>query len=159
MQRITPCLWFGGTAKEAAEFYTSIFPNSKILTTTRHDKNASKAAGMPEGSVLTVVFELDGEQFIALNGRPIFQFNEAVSLTVNCETQAEVDYYWSHLAAGGEEGPCGWLKDRFGLSWQVVPKRMPELLAQADPVSSSAMAALLKMKKIDIASLERAAGL
>lgn len=160
MQRITPCLWFGGTAKEAAEFYTAIFPNSKILRTTCHDPIAAKAAGMPEGSVLTVVFELDGERFIALNGRPIFQFTEAVSLTVNCETQAEVDHYWSHLAAGGEEGPCGWLKDRFGLSWQVVPKRLPELLAQADPtVSSGAMAALMKMKKIDIAALERAAGL
>lgn len=160
MQRITPCLWFGGNAKEAAGFYTAIFPNSQIRTTTYHDKAASEAAGMPEGSVLTVAFDLDGQEFIALNGRPIFQFSEAVSLTVNCETQAEVDHYWSHLCDGGEESVCGWLKDRYGLSWQIVPKRLLELLADLDPkVSSGAMAAMLEMKKIDIAELERAAGL
>jgi predicted 3-demethylubiquinone-9 3-methyltransferase (glyoxalase superfamily) len=160
MQRITACLWFGGNAKEAAEFYTSIFPNSGIRTTTYHDKAASEAAGMPEGSVLSVAFELDGEELIAINGRPIFQFSEAISLTVNCETQAEVDHYWSRLCDGGEEIACGWLKDRFGVTWQVVPKRLPELLADPDPkVSSGAMAAMIKMKKIDIAELERAAGL
>lgn len=160
MPRITPCLWFGGAASEAAEFYTSIFPNSKISAITRHDAIAAQAAGMPEGSVLTVEFELDGERFIAINGRPIFQFTEALSLTVSCRTQAEVDHYWSHLAAQGEEGPCGWLKDRFGVSWQVVPKRLSELLAHSDAqVASAAMAAMLKMKKIDIAALERGAGL
>lgn len=160
LQRITPCLWFGGNAKEAAEFYTAIFPDSGIRTITYHGKAAAEAAGMSEDSVLTVVFELDGEAFIALNGRPIFQFTEAISLTVNCDSQAEVDHYWSRLAEGGEEGPCGWLKDRYGLSWQIVPKRLPELLGDPDPeVSSGAMAALLQMKKIDIAVLERAAGL
>lgn len=158
MQRITPCLWFGGNAKEAAEYYTAIFPNSRIRATTYHDGAASRAAGMPEGSLLTVAFELDGEAFIALNGRPMFQFTQALSLTVNCETQVEVDHYWSHLARGGEEGSCGWLKDRFGVSWQVVPKRLPELLTHVDPkVSSGAMAALLAMTKIDIAALEHAA--
>lgn len=160
MQRITPCLWFGGNAEEAVEFYTAIFPNSRIRTTTHYNKASSEASGMPEGSVLTVAFELDGEEFIALNGTPIFQFTEAISLTVNCESQAEVDHYWSRLTDGGEEIACGWLKDRYGLSWQIVPKRLPELLADPDPkVSSGAMAAMLKMKKIDIAELERAAGL
>lgn len=160
MRRISPCLWFGGNANEAAEFYTAIFPNSRIRTTTRYDKASSDASGMPEGSVLTVVFELDGEEFVALNGKPLFRFTEALSLTVNCETQAEVDHYWDTLGEGGEEIACGWLKDRYGLFWQIVPKRLPELLADPDPkVSSGAMAALLQMKKIDIAALERGAGL
>lgn len=160
MQRITPCLWFGGCAEEAVAFYTAIFPDSKIRTTTRYDKASSQAAGMPEGSVLTVAFELEGQAFLAINGQPNFQFTEAFSLIVNCVTQAEVDHYWSRLSEGGEEGPCGWLKDRYGLSWQIVPKRLPELLSDPDPkVSSGATAALMQMKKIDIAALERAAGL
>jgi len=159
MQRITPCLWFGGNAEEAVEFYTAIFENSKVIATTYHDKIASKVAGMPEGSVLTLVFELDGQEFIALNGKPIFQFTEALSLTVNCDSQAEVDHYWSRLSDGGEEGVCGWLKDRYGVSWQIVPKRLSKLLTDPDPkVSSGAMAALMQMKKIDIAKLERTAG-
>lgn len=158
MHRITPCLWFGGCAGEAVAFYTEIFPNAKITETTYYDKASSQASGMPEGSVLTVSFELDGHQFLALNGTPEFKFTEALSLTVSCADQAEVDHFWERLSEGGEEGQCGWLKDRYGLSWQVVPRRLPELLGDPDPaVSSGAMAALLKMQKIDIAALERAA--
>lgn len=160
MQRITPCLWFEGQAEEAVSFYTAIFPHSKVCETTYYDDASSRASGMPEGSVLTVAFELDGQSFLALNGGSQFHFTEALSLSVNCDTQTEVDHYWSRLSEGGEEGVCGWLKDRYGLSWQIVPKRLPELLSQGDPqAASGAMAALMKMKKIDIAELERAAGL
>ena len=160
MQRITPCLWFGGNAEEAVAFYIEIFPDSKVRDTLYYDKASSQAAGMPEGSVLTITFELDGQAFMALNGQPDYQFTEALSLSVSCDSQAEVDHYWGRLCDGGEEIACGWLKDRYGLSWQVVPKRLPELLADPDPkVSAGAMKAMLKMKKIDIAELERAAGL
>ncbi len=160
MQRITPCLWFGGNAEEAVAFYTGIFPNSTVQGATYYDKASSQASGMPEGSVLTMTFELDGQAFMVLNGQPNFQFTEALSLSVSCDSQAEVDHYWSHLCDGGQEIACGWLKDRYGLSWQIVPTRLPELLAHPDPkVSSGAMCAMLKMKKIDIAELERAAGL
>ena len=154
MQKITPWLWFDTQAEEAATFYTSIFRNSRILHVTRYG-----AAGPgPEGSVMTVSFELDGQEFAALNGGPEFRFNEAISFQGSCETQDEVDEFWSRLSEGGEEGPCGWLKDRYGVSWQIIPTRLPELLGDPDPERSQrAMRAMLGMKKIDIAALEQAA--
>lgn len=158
MKGITPCLWFDGRAEEAVAFYTGIFKNSRVLTTTHYDEASAEVAGQPAGSVLTILFELDGQRFIALNGGPAFQFTEALSLTVNCESQAEVDHYWGRLSDGGEEGVCGWLKDRYGLSWQIVPTVLPELLSGPDRAASSrAMKALLTMKKLDIAELRRAA--
>ena len=155
MPRITPWLWFDTEGEEAANFYTSVFPNSKITEITRY----GTAGPRPEGMVMTVVFELDGQEFAALNGGPEFKFNEAVSFLVSCETQDDVDRYWSVLSSdGGEEGPCGWLKDRFGLSWQIVPTRLDELLADPDQEKAQrVMAAMLQMKKIEIAELERAA--
>jgi predicted 3-demethylubiquinone-9 3-methyltransferase (glyoxalase superfamily) len=159
-QRITPFLWFDTQAEEAVEFYTSIFKNSKVLTNARYTDEASQAAGRPAGSVMVVDFELDGQRFTALNGGPHFKFNEAISLVVHCKSQEEVDHYWSRLGDGGDERAqqCGWLKDRFGVSWQVVPDRLNELLGDRDPAKSKrAMAAMLKMKKIDIPELERAA--
>jgi predicted 3-demethylubiquinone-9 3-methyltransferase (glyoxalase superfamily) len=159
-QRITPFLWFDTQAEEAVEFYTSIFKNSKVLTNARYTDEASQAAGRPAGSVMVVDFELDGQRFTALNGGPHFKFNEAISLVVHCRSQEEVDHYWSRLGDGGDERAqqCGWLKDRFGVSWQVVPDRLNELLGDRDPAKSKrAMAAMLKMKKIDIPELERAA--
>jgi predicted 3-demethylubiquinone-9 3-methyltransferase (glyoxalase superfamily) len=154
MQKITPCLWFDTQAEEAATFYTSIFKNSRILEVTRY----GKAGPGPEGSVLTVNFELEGQEFVALNGGPEFSFNEAVSFQVSCESQAEVDEFWSRLTDGGEEGPCGWLKDRYGLSWQIIPRRLMELITDPDPqISERAMKAMLQMTKIDIAALEQAA--
>src|SRR5213594_5204354 len=156
-QKITPCLWFDSQAEEAAKFYTSIFKNSKIEATTYYDEESSKAAGRPKGSVLTVDFQVEGQSFMALNGGPVFKFTEAVSFVVNCENQKEVDYFWEKLAAGGQEIECGWLKDKFGLSWQVVPTVMMEMLKDKDAQKSQrAMAAMLKMKKLDIAELERA---
>jgi predicted 3-demethylubiquinone-9 3-methyltransferase (glyoxalase superfamily) len=156
-QRITPCLWFDSQAEEAVKFYTSIFKNSKIEGTTYYDEESSKAAGRPKGSVLTVDFQLDGQRFMALNGGPVFKFTEAVSFVVNCENQNEIDYFWEKLTAGGQEVECGWLKDKFGLSWQVVPTVMIEMLKDKDAQKSQrAMAAMLKMKKLDIAQLERA---
>jgi predicted 3-demethylubiquinone-9 3-methyltransferase (glyoxalase superfamily) len=156
-QKITPCLWFDSQAEEAAKFYTSIFKNSKIEATTYYDEESSKAAGRPKGSVLTVDFQLEGQSFMALNGGPVFKFTEAVSFVVNCENQKEVDYFWEKLTAGGQEIECGWLKDKFGLSWQVVPTVMMEMLKDKDAQKSQrAMAAMLKMKKLDIAELERA---
>jgi predicted 3-demethylubiquinone-9 3-methyltransferase (glyoxalase superfamily) len=151
MGRITPCLWFDTEGQEAAEFYTSVIPNSRITkVTTRPDR--------PEGTVLTVEFELDGEPFIALNGGPQFSFNEAVSFQVDCRTQEEVDSYWATLSEGGEEGPCGWVKDRFGLSWQIVPEALPRLLAGPDREKAGrVMAAMMQMGKIEIAEIERAA--
>ena len=151
MGSITPCLWFDTEGQEAAEFYTSVFPNSKITKIrTRPDR--------PEGTVITVEFELDGERFIALNGGPQFSFSEAVSFDVSCDTQEEVDAYWATLSDGGEEGPCGWLKDRFGLSWQIIPERMGELLSDPDPGRyQRAMQAMLQMQKIDVKVLEDAA--
>ena len=154
MQKITPWLWFDTEGEEAARFYTSVFPNSRVGEITRYGPNTPR----PEGTVMTVEFELDGQTFFALNGGPEFTFSEAISFQVSCEGQEEVDRYWSTLSEGGEEGPCGWLKDRFGLSWQIVPTRLPELLADPDrDKAQRVMQAMLRMKKIEISELERAA--
>jgi predicted 3-demethylubiquinone-9 3-methyltransferase (glyoxalase superfamily) len=153
IQPITPCLWFDQQAEEAAAFYVSIFPNSKIVKVVRF----GEAGPGPAGSVMTVEFELHGQSFVALNGGPLFQFNEAVSFMVNCHTQEEVDAYWERLSAGACEVQCGWLKDKFGLWWQVVPTVLPELLGDPDPAKAArAMKAMLTMKKLDIAALKRA---
>ena len=152
--KITPCLWFDTQGDEAATFYTSIFPNSKIVDISRY----GDAGPRPAGTVMTVLFELDGQRFLALNGGPQFTLSEAVSFQVDCATQEEVDRYWDSLSEGGEEGPCGWLKDRFGLSWQIVPSALPRLLSDPDREKSQrVMAAMLGMKKIEIDELERAA--
>jgi predicted 3-demethylubiquinone-9 3-methyltransferase (glyoxalase superfamily) len=154
MQKITPCLWFDTEGEEAATFYTSLFPNSRIVDVARY----GSAGPRPAGTVMTVSFELDGQEFIALNGGPDFTFNEAISFQVNCETQEEVDAFWGQLSEGGEEGPCGWLKDRFGVSWQIIPTVLPELIADPDQEKAQrVMQAMLKMKKIEIDALERAA--
>jgi predicted 3-demethylubiquinone-9 3-methyltransferase (glyoxalase superfamily) len=147
--KITPFLWFDSNAEEAVDFYLSIFKNSKKLTVV---KNAADMSHSKKGAVLTVAFELDGLTMTALNGGPIFQFTEAISLVVRCDSQAEVDEYWNKLVQGGKESQCGWLKDKFGLSWQIVPGRLPELIQ-----NPKALQAMLKMKKIDLAELERAA--
>jgi len=152
--KITPCLWFDTQGDEAATFYTSIFPNSKIVDISRY----GDAGPRPAGTVMTVLFELDGQRFLALNGGPQFTFSEAVSFQVDCATQEEVDRYWDSLSEGGEEGPCGWLKDGFGLAWQLVPWALPRLLSDPDREKSQrVMAAMLGMKKIKIDELERAA--
>jgi predicted 3-demethylubiquinone-9 3-methyltransferase (glyoxalase superfamily) len=154
MSSITPFLWFDTEAEEAAEFYTSVFPSSRILEVSRYGEGAPG----PAGTVMTVSFELDGLEFVALNGGPQYSFTEAISFQVSCRDQDEVDAYWSKLSEGGEEGPCGWLKDRFGLSWQIVPTRLPELLGDPDREKAQrAMQAMLSMRKIEIAELERAA--
>jgi predicted 3-demethylubiquinone-9 3-methyltransferase (glyoxalase superfamily) len=154
MDRITPCLWFDTEAEDAAEFYTSVFPNSRIV----HVSHYGSAGPRPEGMVMEVEFELDGRSFLALNGGPDFRFTEAISLQADCKDQAEVDRLWETLSEGGEEGPCGWLKDRYGVSWQIVPSRMYELIADPDPERAQrAVAAMLQMGKLDIAELERAA--
>jgi len=154
MQKLSPCLWFDTEGEEAATFYTSVFPNSKILEVTRYGSAGPRAEGM----VMTVSFELDGQRFTALNGGPDFTFSEAISFEVNCDSQEEVDAYWSKLSEGGEEGPCGWLKDKFGVSWQIVPTRLIELIADPDQEKAQrVMAAMLKMRKIEIDELERAA--
>ena len=154
MQKITPCLWFDTEGEEAANLYTSVFPNSKILDVSRY----GDAGPRPAGSVMTVSFELDGQEFVALNGGPEYKFSEAVSFQISCDSQEEVDEYWAKLTEGGEEGPCGWLKDRFGLSWQVVPTALPELLNDPDPARAQrVMQAMFKMTKIDIAALREAA--
>jgi len=159
MQKISLCLWFDIQGEEAARFYTSVFKNSKIGRVTRYDEAAAKAAGRPQGSVMTVDFELDGQRYMALNGGPLFKFTEAISLVVNCETQKEVDHFWERLSAGGQEVQCGWLKDRFGVSWQIVPTILPEMLQDKDPEKAKrVMAAMLKMKKIDIDGLKQAYG-
>jgi predicted 3-demethylubiquinone-9 3-methyltransferase (glyoxalase superfamily) len=156
-QKITPCLWYDDRAEEAAKFYTSIFKNSKIGKITRYDEEAAKISGQPAGSVMTVEFELEGQEFVALNGGPIFKFTEAISFTVNCETQEEVNYFWSKLSAGGEESRCGWLKDKFGLSWQVVPAVLIEMLADKDTAKAKRVThAMLQMDKIDIPTLKKA---
>jgi predicted 3-demethylubiquinone-9 3-methyltransferase (glyoxalase superfamily) len=157
--RIVPCLWFADQAEEAAKLYTGIFKNSRIRTVTRYGTAGQEIHGRAPGSVMTVEFDLDGTTFTALNGGPHFQFNEAVSFQVMCDTQQEIDYYWEKLGAGGDPKAqvCGWLKDRFGLSWQVVPKGMAEMLKdEKSPGAERAMNAMLQMKKIDIAALERA---
>lgn len=159
IRRLTPCLWFDSEAEDAANHYVEIFPNSRIGRISRYGKVGFEIHGKPEGSVLTVDFELDGHSFTALNGGPIFQFNEAISFQINCETQDEVDYYWEKLTAGGDPNAqqCGWLKDRFGVSWQVVPTIATELLSDPDSEASQrATAAMLQMKKLDIAALQRA---
>jgi predicted 3-demethylubiquinone-9 3-methyltransferase (glyoxalase superfamily) len=156
-QKITPFLWFNDNAEEAMNFYTSIFKNSGIGKVARYDEEGAKASGRPKGSVMTANFFLDGQEFIALNGGPHFKFTEAISFVVNCETQEEVDEFWQKLSEGGEEGRCGWLKDRFGLSWQIVPSALPRLLQSPDPAKSQkVMHAMLQMDKIDIAKLEEA---
>jgi predicted 3-demethylubiquinone-9 3-methyltransferase (glyoxalase superfamily) len=156
-QKITPFLWFDNQAEEAANFYVSIFKQSRIGAITRYDDEGSKAAGRPKGSVMTVEFELDGQTFTALNGGRHFKFTEAISLVVNCDDQKEVDHFWGKLSAGGQEVECGWLKDRFGLSWQVVPTALLEMLQDKDPEKSKrTMAAMLKMKKLDVDALKRA---
>ena len=157
LQRITPFLWFDSQAEEAANFYVSIFENARVREASRYDEAASTVSGRPKGSVMTVAFELDGQEFIALNGGPMFKFTEAISLVVNCETQAEVDHYWDKLTAGGQEVQCGWLKDQFGVSWQVVPTVLTELLQDKDPEKAKrVMAAMLQMKKLSIDGLKRA---
>ena len=153
MQKITPCLWFDTEAEEAATFYTSVFKNSRIVNVSHYNEAGPRPAGM----VLTVDFELDGQEFVALNGGPEFKFNEALSLQINCASQDEVDEFWARLSEGGEEGPCGWLKDRYGVSWQVVPTMLNDLINGPDPERSRrAMEAMLKMGKIDIAEIQRA---
>src|SRR5216117_850307 len=145
-QKISPFLWFDHQAEDAVNFYVSIFKNSKIGSVTRYVEEAAKASGRPKGSVMTVAFELNGQEFVALNGGPIFKFTEAVSFVVNCETQAEIDHFWDALTAGGgQEVQCGWLKDRFGLSWQIVPTVLNELLTGSPDKAQRAMAALMKM--------------
>lgn len=158
-QSITPCLWFDNQAEEAAAFYTAIFRNSRIGRISRYGKEGFEIHGRPEGSVMTVEFELDGRAFTALNGGPVFRFNEAVSFQVMCETQEEVDFYWDRLTAGGDDKAqqCGWLKDRFGLSWQVFPRAMIEWVGDpGSEKSQRAMKAMLQMKKIDLEQLRRA---
>jgi len=159
LQRITPCLWFADEAEEAARFYTGIFKNSRITAITHYTEAGFETHQRPAGSVMTVAFELDGQALLALNGGPVFTFNEAISLMVNCETQDEIDYYWEKLSAGGDPGAqqCGWLKDRYGLSWQVVPSNMDEYFKdERSPGAGRAMEAMLPMKKLDIAKLRRA---
>ena len=151
---ITPNLWFDTQAEEAAAFYLSVFPNSRILTVTHYTEAGPREAGM----VLTVEFELNGQRFVGINGGPNFTFDEAISFEIDCETQEELDYYWEALTDGGEESQCGWLKDRFGVSWQVVPTGMAELFADPDPERARrAMEAMLKMRKLDLAALQAAA--
>ena len=153
-QKIIPNLWFDTEAEEAAEFYASVFKDSRILSKTHYPENAPREAGM----VMTVEFELNGQRFTGINGGPDFKFDEAVSFLIGCADQDEVDYYWEKLAEGGSEGPCGWLKDRYGLSWQVVPAGMDELFADPDPERAQrAMQAMLKMSKLDLAALQAAA--
>ena len=153
-QRITPFLWFDSQAEEAARFYAAIFPNSHVGNVMRYDKTAAQATGRAEGSAMTVAFELDGQRFVALNGGPHFKFNEAISLVINCTSQAEIDHYWDKLAEGGDPKAqqCGWLKDKYGVSWQVVPTELPDLIKQP-----KAMQAMLQMKKFDLAALRKAA--
>src|SRR5882672_12013954 len=157
MQKITPFLWFDNQAEEAVKFYTTIFKNSKIGKIARYDKAGEKASGRPNGSVMVVEFQLKGQKFVALNGGPHFKFTEAVSFVVNCESQEEVDKFWEKLSEGGEEGQCGWLKDKYGLSWQVVPTVLTEMLKDKDPAKAKrVMEAMLQMKKLDIKTLKQA---
>ena len=156
MQRITPFLWFDNQAEVAANYYVSIFKNARIVTTARYSKEGAAASSQKEGSAMTVAFELDGQKFVALNGGPHFKINEAVSFVVNCESQDEIDHYWDNLAAGGDAAAqrCGWLKDKFGVSWQIVPTNLPQLMTGEN--AGKVMQALLQMGKLDIAELQRA---
>ncbi len=158
MQKITTCLWFDDRAEEAVNFYTSVFKNSKTGATSRYDEASAKASGRPAGSVLTMTFELEGREFMALNGGPMFKFNESVSLIVNCDNQEEIDYFWDKLTSGGgQESMCGWLKDKFGLSWQIVPAELGKLMSGKEPGKAQrVMAALLQMKKLDLNVLRNA---
>jgi predicted 3-demethylubiquinone-9 3-methyltransferase (glyoxalase superfamily) len=160
MQKITPFLWFDDQAEEAVKFYTSIFKNSKVGKILRYGEEAAKVSqsGRPAGSVLTIEFEIEGQKFTALNGGPVFKFNESISFVVNCDTQKEVDYFWKKLTAdGGQESQCGWLKDKFGLSWQVVPRALIDMLQDKDPKKSErVMKAMLQMQKLDIKTLKDA---
>jgi predicted 3-demethylubiquinone-9 3-methyltransferase (glyoxalase superfamily) len=158
MQAITPCLWFDGNAEEAVTFYTSIFKNSKIGKTSRYTEAGQEIHRRPPGSVMTMDFEVNGQKFTALNGGPLFKFTEAISFQVHCETQEEIDYYWEKLSAGGDPNAqaCGWLKDKFGLSWQIVPAILGKLAAGDPKKSGRVMEALMKMKKLDIKTLQQA---
>ena len=152
--RVTPFLWFDSNAEEAVTFYTSVFKNSRVLTVSRY----GEAGPGPQGSIMTMEFDLEGQRFVALNGGPHFKFTEAISFVVNCETQEEVDHYWSRLTEGGQEVQCGWLKDKFGLSWQIVPRILVQLLQDKDAAKAQrVMKAMMQMKKIDIAGLQAAA--
>jgi len=155
--KIMPCLWFDTQAEDAAKFYCSIFKDSKLGRISRYPKAGQEIHKKEPGSVMVVEFEINGQKFTALNGGPQFKFDEAVSFQVHCETQDEIDYFWSKLTQGGQEGPCGWLKDKFGLSWQVVPAVIPKMMSDPDPAKPArVMNAFMKMKKLDIAELERA---
>lgn len=157
MQKITPFLWFDDKAEEAATFYTSIFKNSKIVNIARYGDAGAEVSGRPKGTVMTVAFQLEGQEFVALNGGPQFKFTEAISFVVNCQTQEEVDDYWEKLSDGGQEVQCGWLKDKYGLSWQIVPTILSEMLNDPDPKKAErVMKAMLQMKKIDIKGLKQA---
>lgn len=158
MQKITPFLWFDDKAAEAANFYVSLFKNSRVGATTRYDEASSKPSGRPAGSVMTVEFELDGQKFVGINGGPHFKFTEAVSFVINCENQEEVDKFWSKLTeGGGQESQCGWLKDKYGLSWQVTPTVLIDMINDKNPAKAkAAMEAMLQMKKIDIPTLQKA---
>jgi len=159
VQKIVPCLWFDGRAEEAVAYYSSIFDDCRVLHTARYGKEGREIHGHAEGTVMTIQFELAGQRFLGLNGGPMFKFTEAVSFIVNCDNQAELDHYWDKLTDGGDPKAqqCGWLKDKFGVSWQIVPAGLAQLMTDPDPEKSRrVMAALLKMKKLDIAALERA---
>lgn len=156
-KRLSPCLWFDTQAEEAAKFYCSVFKNSKLGRISRYPKAGQEIHHKEPGSVMVVEFEIDGQPFVALNGGPNFKFDEAVSFQIYCETQDEIDYYWSALTRGGEEGPCGWLKDKFGLSWQVVPAVIPQMMADSDADKSArVMSAFMKMKKLDLEKITQA---
>jgi predicted 3-demethylubiquinone-9 3-methyltransferase (glyoxalase superfamily) len=159
IQKITPCLWFDSQAEEAAKFYVSLFPNSAVGAITRYGKEGFEVHGRPEGSAMTVNFSLEGQEFTALNGGPHFKFSEAISFVVRCETQAEVDHYWDKLGEGGDEKArqCGWLKDKYGISWQIVPVALFEMMSSTDRIKSErVMRAVLQMKRLDVAALRRA---
>ena len=157
LQKITPCLWFDTQAEEAAKFYTSVFDNSRIKHISRYGKVGRDVHGKEPGSVMVVAFEIAGQAFTALNGGPQFKFTEAISLQVMCETQQEIDHFWSKLSEGGQEGPCGWLKDKYGLSWQIVPSALSQMMTDADGAKSDrVMGAVMKMKKFDLDALGRA---
>ncbi|HXQ83170.1 MAG TPA: VOC family protein [Xanthobacteraceae bacterium] len=157
-QKIAPCLWFDTEAEEAAKFYTSVFENSRIKRISRYGKAGREVHGKEAGSVMVAEFEIEGQSFLALNGGPHFKFTEAVSFQVFCDTQGEIDYFWAKLSEGGREGQCGWLKDKYGLSWQVVPSVLPQMMTDAEGAKSDRiMNAVLKMKKFDVESLKRAA--
>jgi predicted 3-demethylubiquinone-9 3-methyltransferase (glyoxalase superfamily) len=155
-QKIAPCLWFDTQAEEAARFYTSVFKNSRIKHVSRYGEAGREVHGKKAGTVMIVAFEIEGQNFIALNGGPQFKFDEAISFQVFCDTQEEIDYFWDSLSAGGKESQCGWLKDQFGLSWQVVPAMLPQIMTEAGAKADRIMNAVLKMKKFDLAALQRA---